>query len=131
MQSDYEMGGIHQECEDESRFMVENNASTSSPFYPNYHFPPTSHPILQQIHSLPITQHFFPYQHAHYRSMSEEIRVDQSQTAELVAFPASEIRGGEEDALIRGSERYCTQPRQTCVAVWQNQEDSAMKQPVW
>ncbi|XP_015083652.1 uncharacterized protein LOC107027013 [Solanum pennellii] len=135
MQSDYAMGGIHQESsqmEEQPRFMVENNASTSSPFYtinPNYHFP-QSHSILQQINSLPITQHFFPYQHPHYRSMSEEIRVDQSQTAELVAFPASEIRG-EEDALIRGSERYCTQPRQTCVAVWQNQEDSAMKQPVW
>ncbi|CAN4076671.1 unnamed protein product [Withania somnifera] len=45
-----------------------------------------------------------------------------------------EIRGGQEDALIRGSERYCTQARQTSLAVsrcWQNQEDSAIKQPFW
>ncbi|KAG5591133.1 hypothetical protein H5410_041647 [Solanum commersonii] len=150
MQSDYEMAGIHHErnqqsaqMEEQHRFMVENNASTSSPFYtinPNYHFP-QPHPLLQQINNLPITQQFFQYQHPHYRSMSmleqqqEEIRLDHSQTAELVQgsfFPVSEIRGGQEDALIRGSERYCTQPRQTCLAVWQNQEDSAIiKQPFW
>ncbi|PHT57907.1 hypothetical protein CQW23_00270 [Capsicum baccatum] len=48
------------------------------------------------------------------------------------------VRGGqEEDALIRiGSERYCSeaQARQTSLAVshcWQNQEDSAIKQPFW
>ncbi|XP_049372737.1 trihelix transcription factor DF1-like [Solanum verrucosum] len=149
MQSDYEMAGIHHErnqqsaqMEEQHRFMVENNASTSSPFYtinPNYHFPqPHPHPLLQQINNLPITQQFFQYQHPHYRSMSmleqqqEEIRLDHSQTAELVQgsfFPVSE---GQEDALIRGSERYCTQPRQTCLAVWQNQEDSAIiKQPFW
>ncbi|KAH0643789.1 hypothetical protein KY290_033860 [Solanum tuberosum] len=150
MQSDYEMAGIHHErnqqsaqMEEQHRFMVENNASTSSPFYtinPNYHFPQPQ-PLLQQINNLPITQQFFQYQHPHYRSMSmleqqqEEIRLDHSQTAELVQgsfFPVSEIRGGQEDALIRGSERYCTQPRQTCLAVWQNQEDSAIiKQPFW
>ncbi|KAK4353256.1 hypothetical protein RND71_028774 [Anisodus tanguticus] len=47
-----------------------------------------------------------------------------------------EEEGGirQEDALIRGSEGYCTQPRQTSLAVshwWQNQEDSAIKQPFW
>uniref|UniRef100_M1D3T6 Myb-like domain-containing protein n=2 Tax=Solanum tuberosum TaxID=4113 RepID=M1D3T6_SOLTU len=140
------MAGRNQQSadvEEQHRLMVENNASTSSPFYtinPNYHFP-QPHPLLQQINNLPITQQFFQYQHPHYRSMSmleqqqEEIRLDHSQTAELVQgsfFPVSEIRGGQEDALIRGSERYCTQPRQTCLAVWQNQEDSAIiKQPFW
>ncbi|KAL3330188.1 hypothetical protein AABB24_034177 [Solanum stoloniferum] len=143
MQSDYEMAGIHHQRNQQSaqmeeqqqhRFMVESNASTSSPFYtinPNYHFP-QPHPLLQQINNLPITQQFFQYQHPHYRSMleqqQEEIRLDHSQTAELVQgsfFPVSEIRG-QEDALIRGSE-----PRQTCLAVWQNQEDSAIKQPFW
>ncbi|CAN4101857.1 unnamed protein product [Withania somnifera] len=39
-----------------------------------------------------------------------------------------------EDALIRASERYCTQDRQTSPALshcWQNQQDSAIKQPFW
>ncbi|XP_059274817.1 trihelix transcription factor DF1-like [Lycium ferocissimum] len=152
-----------EEQKQQQRFLMEN-ASTSSPFYPinsSYHFPHQQpHPLLQQIHHIPFTQQFFQYQqHPHYRSMldhqqHQEIRLDPSAEVENNDFfPLSfklgmegdsvskassgygeegEIR--QEDALIRGSEGYCTQPRQTSLAVshcWQNQEDSAIKQPFW
>ncbi|KAK4338601.1 hypothetical protein RND71_043088 [Anisodus tanguticus] len=109
-------------------------------------------------------QFFQYQQHPHYRSMldhqqHQEIRLDPSREGESngvsdTFFPfklgmegdsvskaisrggygeEGEIRG-QEDALIRGSEGYCTQPRQTSLAVshcWQNQEDFAIKQPFW
>ncbi|MCD9644397.1 hypothetical protein HAX54_032595 [Datura stramonium] len=148
------------EEQQQQRFMVEN-ASTSSLFFPinpSYHLHQQQpHPLLQQIHHIPFTQQFFQYQHPHYRSMLDHQQHQEIISAEGVSgsyFPLSfklgiedakasysgygeeeeggEIRGGQEDALIRGSERYCTQTRQTSLAVshcWQNQEDSAIKQP--
>lgn len=147
------------EEQQQQRFMVEN-ASTSSPFFqinPSYHFPQQQpHPLLQQINHIPFTQQFFQYQHPHYRSMLDQQEISPEGVSGSY-FPLSfklgmeaanniskasysgygeegEIRGGQEDALIRGSERYCTQARQTSLAVshcWQNQEDSAIKPPFW
>ncbi|XP_016435851.1 uncharacterized protein LOC107762050 [Nicotiana tabacum] len=164
MQSDYEMAGIHQhrnrnqqpqveqqQQQQQHRFIMEN-ASTSSPFFPinySHHYPPQQpNPLLQ-----PFTQQFFQYQHLHYRSILEQqqhqdIRLElnaegenhQVQGVSVPFFPLSfkedsSSKGErEEDALIRGSEGYCNEARQTSLAVshcWQNQEDSAIKQPFW